>query len=415
MAASTGPAPKPKKRRRNVARTIAWLFFAVGLFALIGFAAWPTPITVETAPVTRGALVVSVDEAGRARVRDRYVVGAPLAGELARIELHPGDALATGAVLARIVPASSPLLDTRSHDEATARVGSASAALASAQAGVVRAELASKHAEEDLEKARKLAAAGAAPGDTVEHAELEARLRASELVSARFAAQVAGYEVKIANAVLARGDAPAKGGAGDQARDRFEITAPIGGRVLRVLQESAGVVAPGTPLVEIGDPARLEIVVDVLSADAARVREGARATLESWGGAPLAAKVRLVEPSAFTRISALGVEEQRVHLVLDLLDARERWTTLGDSYRVEAKIVVEERKDALLVPAGAIFRRGDEWAVFVLSQGRTRLRTIKTGARNARVVEVVAGLTEGEQVVVHPSERVEEGARAKAR
>lgn len=408
-------SPKPRKRRRNVARTIAWLFFACGLCALIGFAAWPTPLTVETAPVTRGSLVVTVDEAGRARVRDRYVVGAPLAGELARIELHPGDAIATGAALARIVPASSPLLDARSHDEATARVGSASAALASAQAGVVRAELASKHADEELDKARKLATAGAAPGDTVERAELEARLRASELVSARFSAQVAAFEVKLANAVLARGDAGGARGKGGEARDRFEITAPIGGRVLRVLQESAGVVGPGTPLVEIGDPTRLEIVVDVLSADAARVHEGARATLEAWGGAPLAAKVRLVEPSAFTRISALGVEEQRVHLVLDLLDPRERWATLGDGYRVEAKIVVDERPSALVVPAGAIFRRGETWAVFVLEKGRARLRTIRTGARNARMVEVTEGLAEGEQVVVHPSERVEEGARAKAR
>jgi HlyD family secretion protein len=185
--------------------------------------------------------------------------------------------------------------------------------------------------------------------------------------------------------------------------------------VLRVLQESAGVVAPGTPLLEIGDPTHLEVVVDVLSADAARIRASASATLEGWGGAPLAARVRLVEPSAFTRISALGVEEQRVHLVLDLLEPRERWAALGDGYRVEARIVVAERPSTLLVPAGAVFRRGEAWALFVLDRGRARLRTVRTGERNARVVEIVDGVVEGEEVVVHPSERVEDGARARAR
>jgi HlyD family secretion protein len=401
--------PRGRRRARNLTRWIAWTMLAVGLVALVAFAAWPTPVAVEAAKVVRGPLVLTVDEAGRARVRDRYVVGAPLAGDLARIELRAGDAIAPGAPLARIVPAAAPMLDTRSRDEASARAGAASAALATAKLGVDRAELASKHADDDLAKARTLVVNGAAPGEALDHAELEARLRASELVSARFSAQMATFELQLANAILVRGE---------RARptdERFEIGAPASGRVLRVLQESAGVVAPGTPLLEIGDPTHLEVVVDVLSADAARIRASASATLEGWGGAPLAARVRLVEPSAFTRISALGVEEQRVHLVLDLLEPRERWAALGDGYRVEARIVVAERPSTLLVPAGAVFRRGEAWALFVLDRGRARLRTVRTGERNARVVEIVDGVVEGEEVVVHPSERVEDGARARAR
>jgi HlyD family secretion protein len=401
--------PRSRRRSRKLTRVLAWVMLTIGLVALVAFAAWPTPVGVETAKVVRGPLVLTVDEAGRARVRDRYVVGAPLAGDLARIELRAGDAIAPGAPLARIVPAAAPMLDARSRGEASARAGSAAAALAAAKLAVERAELASKHADDDLAKSRTLVASGAAPGDSLDHAELEARLRTSELVSARFSAQMAAFELQLANAVLVRG------GRAGTIDERFEIGAPVGGRVLRVLQESASVVAPGTPLLEIGDPAQLEIVVDVLSADAARIHASAAATLEAWGGAPLTARVRLVEPSAFTRISALGVEEQRVHVVLDLLEPRERWASLGDGYRVEARIVVAERPSTLLVPAGAVFRRGEAWALFVLDRGRARLRTVRTGERNARFVEVVDGVVEGDQVVVHPSERVEEGVRARAR
>jgi HlyD family secretion protein len=398
-----------RPRRGRLVRRLLVALLACALVGVVAYGAWPRPIPVDAVGATRRALRISIDESGKTRVRDRYVVSAPIAGDLARIELRPGDEIEAGAALARLVPLAPPLLDPRARAEAEARLGAASSALAQARTVTLRAEVAAKHAEDDLAKARTLAGSGAIAGEALDHAELEARLRDAELVSARFSERMAAFEVQLATSTIARFDPKAA------RADQFAISSPVRGRVLRVLQESAGVVAPGTPLLELGDPSSMEVVVDVLSADAVRIHVGASATLEAWGGEPLRAKVRVVEPGAFTKVSALGVEEQRVHVALDLLDPRERWSGLGDGYRVEAKIVVSERAGVLVVPAGAVFRRDEEWAVYALERGRVRVRALRVGERNDRDVEVLEGVREGELVIVHPSERITDGVRGAPR
>jgi HlyD family secretion protein len=405
---ATTNARRARTRRRWLGRG-AWAF--VGIAGAIGLAyAWrPKPIAVDLATVTRGDLVVSVDEVGKTRVRDRYVVAAPLAGNLMRIELKPGDKVREDAVVARIAPMEAPLLDPRTRAEAVSRSDAASAGERQSRAAIDRAELASKHANDDLERVRRLAESGSISQDTLLNAELEARLRREELASARFGAQVASHEAAMTRAALARF------GAAAASREGFDVSAPISGTVLRVPAQSAGPVQPGTPLIELGDPSALEIVTEVLSADAVRITPGAKVVLERWGGAPLNAHVRRVEPSGFTRLSALGVEEQRVPVVVDLDEPREKWATLGDGYRVEARIVIEEKHGILRVPIGAVFRQADGWGVYASRDGRAKLVPVTLGAKSDVDVEISSGLAERDAVVVHPGEKVKEGVMLAAR
>ncbi len=395
------------RRRLRVRGITAGL--AVVLVAAAVVAAWPKPLPVEEAAVRRAPLEVTIDESGKTRVRDRYVVHAPLGGDLARISLRAGDPVAQGATLARIMPADPALLDPRARVEALARVGAADANAAQAKAQISRAEAAQEHAEQDLAATRRLAESGAVSPEKLRNDELEARVREQELAAARFAGQVAAHDAEAARAALLRyGDT-------HRSRELFTVVSPVSGRVLKVDQESEGVIAPGAALLEVGDPTSLEVVVDVLTADAVRITPNASVRLERWGGdRPLQAHVRVVEPSAFTKISALGVEEQRANVVMDIDDPREAWASLGDGYRVEASIVVWWSDNVVVVPASATFRRGDAWAVFVDSDGRARLRTVEIGKRGATEVEVLSGLAPGERVVVHPSSTVEDGSRIRA-
>jgi HlyD family secretion protein len=413
--APLGRASKRDERRSHQARVrlvrrILGALLLGGLGAAVVVAALPEPVFVDLAKATRGPLVITVDEPGRTRVRDRYVVSAPLGGELGRIELRPGDAVQQGAVLARLVPANSPLLDPRSRAEATARLATARSALEQSRAAVSRASIAQELAAKERDQQRTLAATGSVSRNALDQMEFQARLRTEELASARFGAKMAEHEVEMARAALARHSAP-----GEKGQDEFAVPSPAAGRVLRVLAPNAGVVQTGTPLVELGDPAALEIVADVLTADAVRIPERARVTLKEWGGPDLAAHVRLVEPSAFTRVSALGVEEQRVSVVIDLDEPRTRWAALGDGYRVETRIVIWEHDAVLTVPSSAVFRGKTGWAVFVLEGGRARLRPVEVGQRGGALVEIAKGLTEGEAVVVHPSEAVADGVRVERR
>jgi HlyD family secretion protein len=361
-------------------------------------------VRVETAVARSGTLIVAVEEDGRTRVKDRYLISAPLAGTVTRMRLEPGDSVRRGTVVARLLPSASPLLDPRSRAEAEARVAAASAAVSQAGAAVDRARVAAGFAKRDADRQRALLREDATAPQIAERAELAERMGQEDLASAEFARRVAASELQLAQAALTRLDAPSG--------DTMLIRSPVAGQVLRVLQESEGVVQPGTPLVELGDPRVLEVVVDVLTTDAVDIQPGAPVRIERWGGdSALSGHVHQVEPAAFTRLSALGVEEQRVNVVIDLDIPPDRAVSLGDGYRVEASIVVWVGRDRLLIPAGAVFRQGDGWATYVVQDGRTRIRTVEPGRRNAAEVEIGDGLRAGERVVLYPPDAVSDGAR----
>lgn len=407
--ATPSTARKPRsntwRKVRTWVRRIVLLALGGGLITLVVLAMRPQPIQVDVASVDRGLVRVTVDEDGQTRVKDRYVVSAPLGGNVARIELHPGDLVHAGDILARIVPLAPPLLDARTRAEAEAHIAAAIAQQRQARSSADRARAASDFAQRQAERTATLGLHGSVTGQEVERAQMEAQTQHEELTSLEFGVRVADYEVQVARATLGR---LSGGVAGED--DQMEVTAPVDGRVLRVIQESAGPVAAGADLLELGDPSALEIVVDVLTSDAVRIPSGAHVAIDRWGGEALSGHVRTVEPAAFTRVSSLGVEEQRVNVIIDLDDPHERWAALGDGYRVEAHVVVVEVEGALLVPASAVFRHGEGWAVYSIRDEHAHLAAVEVGERNGVSVEVRSGLDEHETVIVHPSEHVTDGS-----
>lgn len=378
------------------------------LVGLLVYAFLPKPLAVESAAVTKGALVVTVDGDGRTRIKDRFVVSAPVAGQIDRISLRPGDRIKLGAAITVVTPIEPPLLDARSRAQAEAQRRLARAAEEQASARVRTAEAAAEHAKTELGRMQALDKVGGVTRAAVEDAELAARTSAAELDSAKFGVGIARSQVEVAAAAVSR----VTGKSGDTTN--VQVKSPVDGAVLRVLTESAGVVAAGAPLVEIGDPSALEIVMDVLSADAVAIKAGAESWIEHWGGDKrLGARVRLVEPSGFTKVSALGVEEQRVNVVADFSDDPAERAALGDGYRVHARVVVWQKADAVRVPLSALFRDGDRWTVFVLAADRAQKRAVEIGHRGEREAEVLSGLEENERVVVHPGDRLTDGARVK--
>jgi HlyD family secretion protein len=368
-------------------------------------------VLVETEAVARGRFEAVVEEDGRTRVRDRYVVSAPVAGRVQRLAVRAGDSVARDQTLALILAAPSALLGPRARREAEERIGAAEAMLQQAGVLIERAAAQQAQAEADAARLRDLQARGAAPLQQLERAELAERLAARDMLAAERRRHAAEHELDQARAMLQFADAP-EGGP-----ERQEVRAPVAGRVLRVLQESEAVVAAGAPLIELGDPGDLEVVVDVLTTEAVGIAPGAPVLIERWGGPqPLEGRVRLVEPGAFTRVSALGVEEQRVWVVVDLLTPRERRAALGDGFRVDARITVAAEEGALLVPVSALFRRGAGWAVFVVRDGIARERPVEIARRAARHAMVASGLAPGEEVVPFPPSALRDGARiARAR
>ncbi len=378
--------------------------FVAAVVAMVVMAWMPKPLPVETAEAVTGSLTVDVVEDGRTRVKDRFVISAPLAGNLARIELQPGDDVEEGTVLARILPMSTPLMDTHTREQAEAGLAAAQAGGKQAKAQIERAKAALAFAEQDLRQLDPLVEQGVASTLAAQRAKLDVETRTAELASARFAARVAAHEQQMAKSALGRID-----GTEEHRGDQLVVTSPISGRVLAVHRESEGVTAAGAPLVEIGDPSALEIVVDVLTADATQIQRGATTVIDRWGGKPLQAKVRLVEPSAFTRMSALGVEEQRVNAVIDLDQPYEDWESLGEGYRVEARIEIWSAESVLKVPSSALFRHDAGWAVFVVSEHVARPTVVEVGRRSGLEAQILAGLTAGDRVIVHPSDRVADG------
>ena len=391
-------------RRLGTAAAIA---LALGLVFLI---LRPEPVRIDVARVERGPMRVTVDEEGRTRVRDRFTIAAPIAGRVARIALDAGDAVQRGAVVARMHPLP---LDPRTHTEAVARVDAAEAARREADARVEHARAALEQAQRTAHRARQLGALGTIGKEERELAELGEITRQKELDAATFAAEAAAYNLEAARAALiAPGseDNQAMVAACEAGHDAcLELRSPVNGQVLRVPEQSERVVAVGTPLLELGDARALEVVVDVLSADAVKIRPGARMLIEEWGGKEaLEAGVRLVEPSGFTKVSALGVEEQRVNVVGDFVAPQ---VPLADGYRVEARIVVWEGDDVVKAPSSALFRRGSAWNVFIVEGNRARRRTVTLGQRSTVEAQVLDGLNEGEVVIVHPSDQVDDGVR----
>jgi HlyD family secretion protein len=394
---------------------IKWLirrgFQTALLLLVVGglvYAFLPKPVPVDVAEVVRGPLRVTVDEDGKTRIRERYVVAAPLSGQMLRVGLKAGDRVAAGqTILAVLEPSDPSLLDDRARAETEARVKAADSSRKQADAKLERARAAHKQAAAELARARQMLITRSTSQQEHESAVHHERIAAEELRAAQFAVQIADFELELARVALVR---TRPRSPGDVEPWRVEIRSPINGQVLRVHQESATVVTPGLRLLELGDAADLEAEIDVLSHDAVKIAPGARVLLEHWGGdQPLNGRVRLVEPGGFLKISALGVEEQRVNIIIDFTDPPEKYRRLGDAYRVEARIVIWEGDDVLKVPAGALFRKGDGWAVFVAADGKAELRPVQLGHGNGMETEVLDGLDKGESVILHPSDKIKAG------
>jgi HlyD family secretion protein len=396
--------PKLTVRRGLLA---AALLALVGVFA---WALWPKSVPVDVGQVTRGPMLVTVDEEGKTRIKDVYTVSAPISGKVLRRHLEPGDPVKQDdTVVATIEPTAPPFLDVRVLRELEAQVAAAKAAVALAEAEVRQAQSELEFAEGEYARAGKLARSEAIAQRALEKAKLDAETRRAALARAKSSLEVRRREVESAQARLIGPEEHWKGEV--PVGCCVTVRAPVSGRVLRVLQESEKVVAAGTPLVEVGDPASLEILVELLSAEAVKVRAGASAVVEAWGGPPVAAQVTRVEPAGFTKVSALGIEEQRVRTLLELRGSAEALQRLGHEYRVLVRINVYEAPDALRVPVSALFRRGEQWTVFAVEGGRARATPIEIGQRNARFAEVTRGLAQGAIVILHPSDRVADGVK----
>lgn len=402
----------------KIAKKILYIVLGLLLIGVIAVAMLPKPQVVEAAPVTRGPLTVTVDGDGRTRIKDRFVISAPVGGQIPRLKLRPGDRVAQGAALTEITAIEPPLLDARSRAQAEAQARTARAAVAQAKTRITLAQTSLDQARTELGRVRPLVASGGLPRAELDTVEFRERAAQAELESAQFGARVAQFELQTAEAALLRMKPAAPGqkpAAPDPALGEV-IRSPVDGAVLRVFQESAGLVQAGAQLLELGDTAALEIVVDLLSTDAVAVRPGMPVRVERWGGeAPLEARVRLVEPSGFTKVSALGIEEQRVNVIADFTGPAEERRALGDGYRVYGRIVIWQKPDALKVPQTALFRRGEKWAAFALQDGTARLREVEIGRRSDGEAEVLAGLAEGDRVVVHPSDKLQDGTKVELR
>jgi HlyD family secretion protein len=406
---SLSAAPWDSKKSatpRHLFRRLLPLSGALLLISLIVWGLWPKPVLIETGEVTRGPLTVRVSEEGKTRVKNRYVVAAAVAGKMQRVVLKPGDVVVAGeTLLTAIEPVASPLLDPRARVQAEAAVSLREAARKQAEEALEARRTAANLAAADRDRIRGVVGAGTISVSDRDKAEGDASMKAADVRAAEFALQVAEYEVAQARAVLTRPEVVTSG-------NLVEIKAPVSGRVLRVMQESEMVVSPGTAILEIGDPADLEIEAEILSRDAVAIRPGDSVEVEQWGGEmPLKGRVRRVEPAAFTKISALGVEEQRVIVLCDLIDVPEAAKALGDRFRVEARVAIWQGEDVLIVPAGAIFREGNVWKTYRFHEGTAKLTTIEAGHSDGRQTEVVSGLQAGDEVLLHPPDTVKDGTR----
>jgi len=391
-----------------------WPILVVAI-AIVGFVAWglmPRPVAVDTVRIARGPLEVIVEEEATTRLKDRYVVSAPVAGTACRSPFDVGDAVAKGEVVAKIRPRPSEAPDPRARASATAAVAAAEAALASARERAEAARAEADLAVSELARLEPLSERDLVARDAVDRARAEVRRTEAHERSAAQDVEVARHELEAARTRLTYTGTDVAVADGDV----VEVTAPVAGLVLDVAQSCEGVVTAGQPLIEIGDVRSLEVVAEVLSADAVRIEPGMPVRFERWGGGePLEGIVTTVEPVGFTKVSALGVEEQRVVVVSDFVSPEPRWRRLGDGYRVEASFVLWQADDVLTVPTGALFRAGNEHAVFRVEDGRARVARIAIGRRGGMAAEVVDGLEAGDTIVIHPGDDVTDGGRVRPR
>ena len=403
------PATAPWEIKRGVSgnhlvrRSLPWLGGLL-VASLIVWGLWPKPVVIETGTVTRGPLTVRVSEEGRTRVRNRFVVAAPVAGKMRRVPLKPGDEVKAGeTVLTTIEPVAAPLLDPRARVQAEAVVSMHEATRRQAAATLEARQSGLKVAIADRDRMRSVTLKDSLSESDRDKMEGDALVRAAEVRAAEFSLQVIDYELAQARATLMRPD-------GNTVGNLVEVKSPVSGRVLKVLQESETVVTPGIQILEIGDPADIEIEAEILSRDAVAIRPGDAVEIEHWGGeTPLEGRVRRVEPAAFTKVSALGVEEQRVIVLSDLVDIPDGAKVLGDRFRVEARVAVWHGEDVLIVPAGALFREGNAWKTYVYRDGRAMLTRIEAGHSDGRFTEVLSGLAENDEVLLHPPDTVNDG------
>lgn len=394
-------------------RRFGLMLLTVAIVVALAYGFWPQPLWVEAATVARRPLRVTVEAEGKTRLIDRYVLSAPVAGYLHRIDWKIGDGVQQSQPLARIDPLPSEVLDPRRRAQAEARVAASEASLQAAQETATAARAEADYAKLELERIAALCKQRCVVTEAErDRAESRARQTQAQLRSAQFAVEVARHEVEAAKTAL-RHSAAQPGGA---ARETVVVRAPVEGQILGRPRQSEGIVEPGAALLEVGDPRALEVAVDVLSADAVRIRPGTPVILDRWGGEqPLEGVTRSVEPVGFTKLSALGVEEQRVWVVADLRSPVEAWSRLGDGYRVEASFVVWQGERVLQIPASALFRQGEGWAAFVIDDGQVRRRAVEIGQRGGLTVEIRSGLAEGERVVTHPDDALREGAAVRVR
>jgi len=402
-------------------RILLWMLPLLGLVVGLILFFRPQPVEVDIERVVRKKLQVSVFDDGMTRIRERYVVSSPLAGNLQRISFEVGDSVVAGQTeLARLQATDPALLDPRAVAQAQARVSAALQGLEVAKAEQAKAEAVLGFVEQDLGRVRRLYDTRAASESAVKEAEYIFQSRLEETRAATFRVEMAQYEWELEKAALLLTEPPASDSNPAEKTENegmfLPIVSPITWRILRIYQESSTVVTPGTNLLEVGDPSDLEIVVDVLSQDAVRVHPGDPVSLLNWGGStPLEGRVRRVEPAGFTKVSALGVEEQRVNVIIDFVEPIDQRHGLGDHFRIDAEIIVWEEEQCLVVPTSALFRIEADWYVFTLSDSIVRQTRVEIGRDNGTFAQLLAGLDENQVVIVYPGDKVADGMAARPR
>lgn len=398
--------------KRMAGKWLFWSALGVLVIVVVAYILRPEPVWVDLATVQRGAMEVTILEEGKTRVKDRYVVSSPVTGYLHRVELDVGDRVIPGELLTEVDPMPASVLDARSRAEAEAKVEAARSALNSlrqkTQAAAADAEL----AEAEYQRLLNLDRSGFVSHERLQQTQSTAARTQAILRSARFDEEVAAHELAAARTRL---EVSAASSEGEKPAERLAVRSPVNGSVLGILRKSEGVIQAGEAILELGDPGALEVVVDVLSFDAVKLEPGVKARLDGWGGTPLEAVVRRVEPVGFEDVSALGVEEQRVRVIADMVTPRERWEMLGDGYRVDAEFILWQSADVLQVPASALFQHNGQPAVFLVKDERAVMQTVETGRSNGLMTAVENGLAEGDQIVRHPGRELSDGASIRVR